>query len=97
MLRECGQLLDGKRFPLNVKTTVYKRSIRPTILSGSETRCMKKAKLGSFKGNRSMMRAMCCVQPKDRRRAKNLMLLLELKETIDRSVMAKVCIGMEMY
>ena len=35
-IRECSELLYGRRFPLWLKGVVYKRYVRPAILYGSE-------------------------------------------------------------
>ena len=35
-LRECGELLYDRRFPLKQKVDVYKSYVRPAILYGSE-------------------------------------------------------------
>ena len=42
-LRECGELLYGRRFPLRLKGAVYRRSVRPAILHGSEAWCLKES------------------------------------------------------
>ena len=38
--RVCSELLHGKRFLLKLKQTVYKSSVRPVILCGSEAWCL---------------------------------------------------------
>ena len=43
MLRECGELLYGRRFPRMLKGAVYKSYIRPAILYGSEAWCQKES------------------------------------------------------
>ena len=40
-LRECSELLYGRRFPLKLKGAVYKRHVRAAILYESEAWCMK--------------------------------------------------------
>ena len=35
--RECGELLYGRRFPLELKGDVYKSYVRPAMLYGSES------------------------------------------------------------
>ena len=37
----CGELLYGRRFCLRLKWAVYVSYVRPAILNGSETRCLK--------------------------------------------------------
>ena len=41
-LRECGELLYGRRFLLKPKGAVYNSYVRPAILHGSEAWCLKK-------------------------------------------------------
>ena len=43
-LRECGELLYGRRFPLKPKGAAYKSYVRPTILYGSEAWCLRDEK-----------------------------------------------------
>ena len=82
-LRECGELLYGRRFSLKLKWTICKSYVRPAILYGSEAWCLKE---------RSMVRAMCGVQIKDRKRSTDMMFMLGLKETIDQLAIANsVC------
>ena len=38
-IRECGELLYGRRLPPKLKGAVYKRYIRPANLHGSEAGC----------------------------------------------------------
>ena len=47
-LRECGELLYGRRFPLKLKEAVYKSYIRPAILYGCEAWCLKESEIGIF-------------------------------------------------
>ena len=42
-LRECGDLLYGRRFPLKLKGAVHKSYVRPAILYGSKAWCLKKS------------------------------------------------------
>ena len=42
-VRECGQLLNGRRFPLMLKEALYESYVRPAILYGSEGWCMKES------------------------------------------------------
>ena len=39
--RECSELLYGRRFPLWLKWTVYRSYVRPAIIYGSVTWCLK--------------------------------------------------------
>ena len=63
------------------------------MLYGSETRCLKESEMGILqRTERSMVRAMCRVQLKDRKRSTDLMFMLGLKETMDQLAMASnVC------
>ena len=40
-LRECCELLYGRRLPLKLKGAVYESYVRATILHGSEAWCQK--------------------------------------------------------
>ena len=63
---------------------VYKSYLRPAILYGSESWCLNESKMGILlRPERSMVRAMCGVQFNDRKRAKDLILILLLNETMD--------------
>ena len=44
-LRECVELLYGRRFPLRLKWAVYESYVRPAILYGSEAWCLKESKM----------------------------------------------------
>ena len=44
-LRECGELLYGRRFPLKLKGAAYKSHVRVAILYGSETWCLKESEM----------------------------------------------------
>ena len=43
---ECGELLDGRRFPLRLKAAVYESYRWPTILYVSEAWCLKENDMG---------------------------------------------------
>ena len=45
-LRECSELLHGRRFPLKLKGTVYRSYVSPAILYGSEAWCLKESEKG---------------------------------------------------
>ena len=67
--RECGELLYGRRFPLELKWAVYESYIRPAILYGREAWCLKKIEMGILQWTeRSMVRAICGVQLKDKKK-----------------------------
>ena len=86
-LRECGELVYGSRFPLKLKGAVHKSYIRPTILHGHKAWCLKEMEILRWT-ERSMVRAMCGVQPKYRKRSTDLILMLGFKETIHQMAMA---------
>ena len=77
------ELLYGRRFPLRLKGAVYKSYIRPAILHGSETWCLNESEMRILRWiERSMVRAMCGVQLKHRKRSADLTLMVGLKEII---------------
>ena len=43
---ECGESLNGKRFPLRQKGIVYNSYARPALLFGSEALCPKEGEIG---------------------------------------------------
>ena len=47
-LRECGELLHGRRFHLKQKGAAYKSYVRPAILYGSEAWCWKESEMGTL-------------------------------------------------
>ena len=66
--RQCDELLHGRRFPLKLKEAVYKSCVRLAILHGSEAWCLKESEMGILQRIvRSMVRAMCGVQLKDKK------------------------------
>ena len=92
MSRECGELLYGWRFPLNLKGAVYNCYVRPAILHGSEAWCLKENEMGILRRKeRSMVRAMCGVQLKDRKRSMvRVMCGVQLKDR-KRSMVRVMC------
>ena len=82
--RECGHLLRGKRFPLNMKGGVYRSCVRSAMLYGSETWCLMKNELAILRRTeRAMVRAMCGVKLMDKRSTEVLMDMLGLEETVE--------------
>ena len=82
--RECGELLYGSRCPLMLKGAVYESYVRPAMLCGSEAWWVKESEIGILhRTEKSMARAMCGVQLKDRQRSAEIMFMLGLCETID--------------
>ena len=59
--RECCEL-PYSIFPLWLTWAVYKKYVRPAILYGSETWCLKESEMEILWAEGSMIRAMCCVQ-----------------------------------
>ena len=88
-VREIGELLYGRGFPLRLKRSVHRSHVRSTILYGSEAWCPKGSEMGILRDTeRSMVRAICGAQLKDRKRSTDLMFMLGLKESIDQLAMA---------
>ena len=82
-------LLDGRRSHLKLKEAVYNSYVPPAILHGSEAWWLKESEMGILRRTeRSTVRAMCVIQPKVRKRAKDMMLMLGLSETIDQLAIA---------
>ena len=65
---ECGELLCSRRFPQKMRDTVHRSYVSPAILYGSEAWCLKESEMGILRRTeRSMVRALCEVQLKDRK------------------------------
>ena len=95
-LRGCGEMLYC-RFPLKLKGAVHKSYVRPALLYGSETRRQKESEMLILqRTERSMVRAMCGVQLKDRKRSMDLMFMFSLNVTIDHPLWKTVFAGMVM-
>ena len=45
-LRECGELLYGRRFSTYLKEAVYRSYVLPTLLYESEAWCLKESEMG---------------------------------------------------
>ena len=87
-------MLYRLRFSLRLKGAVYKSYVRPTILYGSEAWFLKESEMGILRRTeRSMVRAMCVVQFKDRKGSTDLMFMLYLNKTMDQlAVVGSVCV-----
>ena len=73
---ECGEVLYGRRFPLWLKGDVYKSYVRPAILCGNEAWCLRESEMGILqRTERSMVREICGVQLKHRKRSTDLMFM----------------------
>ena len=77
--RECGELMHSKRFSLKLKGMVYKSCVRSAMLYESETLCLRENEMAIFE--RAMVRAICGVKLMEKKRTKDLMEMLGLKET----------------
>ena len=87
--RECGELLYGSMFALKLEGAVYKSYVRPVILYENEEWCLRESEMRILRRTESsMVRTMCGVQLKDRKRSTDLMLMLGLKETMDQLSLA---------
>ena len=82
-------MLYGRGLLLGLKGAVYESYVRPAILYESEAWCLKESEMRVLqRSERSMVRAMCGVQPKNRKRSSDLMFMLGLIENIDQLAMA---------
>ena len=71
----------------------HKSYVRPAILHGSEAWCLTESEVGILQRiERSMVKAMCGVQLKDRKRSMDLMFMLGLKKTIDQCSLVWSCV-----
>ena len=67
VIKQCGELLYG-RFPLRLKWSVYQSYVGPAMLYGNEAWCLKESEITIlWRVERSMVRAMCRVQLKDKK------------------------------
>ena len=88
-IRECRELLRGRRFSLRMKGMVCRSCIRSAMLYGSETWCLRETEMTILKRTeRAMVRSMRGVKLVDRKKMENLMEMLGLKETLDRMAKA---------
>ena len=86
---ECGELLYGKNLLHKLNGTVYKSYLWPAMLYGSEAWCLIESEIGVLQNaERSMVRAMCGVQLKDRNWSKDLTSMFCFSETMDHFSMA---------
>lgn len=81
--RECGELLNSKRFSLKLKGMVYRSCVRSVMLYGSETWCLSENEIVILRRTeRAMVRAMCGVNLIEKKRTEELMEMLGLEETL---------------
>ena len=84
--RECGVILFGKRFFLQVKGKVYKSHV---IWKRNLVFDRKSSTVAILRRTeQSLVRPMCCVKLVDKTNTMELMDMLELKETTDMLVRA---------
>ena len=76
--RECGELLNSKRFSLKLKGMVYRSCVRSAMLYGSETWCLRENEMAIL---RRTARAMSGAKLMEKKRTEDLMEMLGLKET----------------
>ena len=76
------ELLLGNRFPLRMKSKVYRCCVRSAILYGSETWCLKENEKAILRRTeRAIERAMCGQKVVDRNTTEELMDVVKLKES----------------
>ena len=79
-------MLNGRRFPLRLKGSIYKSYVRPAMLYGSEAWCLKVSEMGIL-----LMKKLSVVwvlQLNDRKISSDLTFMLGLNETVDQLAMA---------
>ena len=87
--RECGELLNGRRFSLRMKEMVYRSCVRSAMLYGSETWCLRDSEMSILRRTeRAVVRSMCGVKLVNRKKMEELMEMLGLKKTLDRMAKA---------
>ena len=80
--KECGELLNSKRFSLKVKGMVYQSCVRVAMLYGSETWCLRENEIAILRRTeRAMVRATCGAKLTEKK-TEDLMEMLGLKETV---------------
>ena len=93
--RECGELLNSKRFSLKLKGMVYRSCVRLAMLYGSETWCLRENEMAILRRTeRAMVRIICGAKVMEKKRTEDLMEMLGLKETVVQMAKAN---GMRWY
>ena len=88
-LRECGELLLGRRFSLKMKWMVYRSCVRSAMLYRNETWCLRENEMMILrKTERAMAILMCGVKLVNGKNTEDLMKMLGLKETLDKTAQA---------
>ena len=81
--RECGELLNSKKFSLKVKGMVYWSCVRVAMLYGSETWCLRENEIAILRRTeRALVEAMCGAKLMEKKRTEDLIETLGLKETV---------------
>ena len=90
-VKECGELLNSKRFSLKVKGMVYRSCVRVAMFYGSETWCLRENEIAILRRTeRAMVRAMCGAKRMEKKSTEDLMEMLGLKETVVRMAKGNV-------
>ena len=72
--RECGELLNSKRFSLKLKRMVYRSCVRSAMLYGSETWYLRENEMAVLRRTeRAMVRALCGAKLMEKKRTEDLM------------------------
>ena len=81
--KECGELLNSKRFSLKMKGIIYRSCVRSAMLYGSETWCLRENEMEILREiERAMVKAMCGAKLMEKKRTEDLIEMLGLKETM---------------
>ena len=82
--KECGELLNSKRFSLKMKGMIYWSCVRSVMLyGGRHGACLRENEMVILRiTKRAMVRAMCGTKLMEKKRTENLMEMLGLKETV---------------
>ena len=82
--RQCGELLYGRKFSSKIKERIYQSCVRSAMLCGSKTWCLREHEMAILRRTENaMMRGMSGVKIIAKRRSRELMSLLGLKDTLD--------------
>ena len=77
--KECRNLLNSRKFSHMMKGMIYRSCVISAMLYGSETRCLRENEMAIL---RRTERAMCGAKLMEKKRTKDLIGMLELKETV---------------
>ena len=81
--RELSEVLCGKKWSVKMKGKLYKTSVRTAMVYGAETWAMRKVEEGVLlRAERAMVRMMCGVKLRNRKKTSELMSMLEMSEDI---------------